>query len=65
MSTAQAWSEEYLVMVVDCEKREKRLSEWEREFIASLRSRLEAGRMPTARQVETLNETWERATARG
>ena len=35
------WTDEYLQMVDDCEKRESRLSEWEQGFIESIRSRLE------------------------
>jgi hypothetical protein len=59
------WADEYLTMLEDCEKRESRLSDWERNFVDSLRRQLEQGRRPSAKQIEVLDATWERATARG
>lgn len=59
------WTDEYLTMLEDCEKRESRLTDWERGFVGSLRSQIERGARPTAKQIETLDEIWEKATARG
>lgn len=59
------WANEYLTLLDDCEKRESRLTEWERSFVDSMRHQVEAGRRPTKAQVETLDEVWERVTARG
>lgn len=59
------WADEYLTMLDDCEKREERLTDWERGFVDSLRRQIEQGRRPSAKQVETLDNCWERATARG
>lgn len=59
------WTDEYLTMLEDCEKRESRLTDWERSFVGSLRSQIERGARPTAKQIETLDEIWEKATARG
>lgn len=59
------WAEEYLQLIADCEARESRLNAWEREFVSSLRSQIERGRAPTPKQVEALDETWQRATAKG
>lgn len=59
------WSDEYLTMIRDCEKRESRLTDWERGFVDSLRRQIERGLCPTAKQIETLDEIWEKATARG
>lgn len=59
------WADEYLQLLDDCEKREDRLSDWERGFVDSLRRQIEQGRRPTTKQIETLDATWERATARG
>ena len=42
-------------MIADCEARESRLSEWESEFIQSLRERIDAGRSLTDKQAETLD----------
>jgi len=59
------WAEEYLDQIEDCEKREERLSEWERDFIQSLREQIEGNRAPTPRQVEVLDRVWEKVTKRG
>lgn len=58
-------SDEYLTMLDDCEQREERLTDWERGFVDSLRSQIEQGRRPSAKQIETLDKCWLRATARG
>ena len=62
---ADEWQDEYLAMIHDCEQREGRLSDWERGFIDSLAQQIERGKVPTPKQVDRLNETWERVTARG
>lgn len=59
------WASEYLTQLDDCEKRESRLTDWERTFCDSLRRQLEQGRRPSAKQVETLDDVWNKATARG
>jgi hypothetical protein len=59
------WADEYLTMLDDCEKRESRLTDWERSFVDSLRRQIEQGRRPSAKQIETLDSCWARATARG
>jgi hypothetical protein len=59
------WSDEYITLLDDCEKREERLTDWERGFVDSLRSQIEAGRRPSLKQIEALDSVWERATKRG
>ena len=59
------WASEYRTMLEDCEKRESRLTDWERSFVDSLASQLDAGRRPSVKQIEVLDNIWERATARG
>jgi hypothetical protein len=49
-------------LVEDCENRESKLSEWERDFIDSLKRQLEAGRSLTVKQDELLNVIWDRVT---
>lgn len=49
-------------LVEDCETRESKLSDWEREFIDSIRRQLEAGRSLTVKQDERLNAIWDRVT---
>lgn len=58
-------SDEHLTMLDDCEARESRLSDWERTFIDSLRSQIEAGRTLTTKQIDTLDTIWEKVTAKG
>lgn len=58
------WADEYLTLLDDCEKREERLTDWERGFVDSLRSQLEKDRRPSAKQIDALDGIWERATAR-
>ena len=59
------WQDEYVTLLDDCERREERLSDWERGFVDSLRRQIEQGRRPTPKQLEALDRAWERATARG
>ena len=59
------WAQEYITLLDDCEQREERLTDWERGFIDSLRSQIEAGRRPSVKQADTLDNVWERVTARG
>ena len=59
------WADEYMTMLDDCERREERLTDWERGFVDSLRRQIEQDRRPSAKQIETLDKCWERATARG
>lgn len=59
------WTSEYLTLLEDCEKREDRLSDWEREFVDSLGRQIAQGRRPSVKQIETLDTIWERATSRG
>lgn len=63
--SAAPWAEPYVTLLEDCERRESRLTDWERGFVDSLSRQIEQGRRPSAKQVETLDTIWERATARG
>lgn len=62
---SESWVGEYLQMVGDCEKRESRLTEWEQSFIQSIREWLEQEKPLTARQTDTLDRIWEKATEGG
>jgi len=64
-NTAPEWAQEYLQQVTDCENRESRLGDWDRTFIDSIRRQLEQGRTLTPKQIEKLDEVWERATKHG
>lgn len=65
MSQSANWADEYITLVEDCEKREERLTDWERTFVDSIRSQLEKGRRPTQKQIDVLDNIWEKATKRG
>lgn len=56
---------ETMQLIEDCEARESRLSDWDGQFLDSLRRQLEAGRTLSEKQDAKLNEIWERATAKG
>lgn len=56
---------EHIDMIEDCEARESQLTEWEVDFVASLRERLEAGYNLTMRQEEVFEQIWERVTTKG
>lgn len=49
-------------MVKDCEQRESKLTDWERQFVDSIGRQLADGRRLTDRQAETLESTWNRVT---
>jgi len=59
------WLNEYFKMINDCEQRESRLSEWDCNFIESIRDRLEQEKSLSSKQIEKLDEIWEKATSRG
>lgn len=56
---------EHLTLIDDCEARESRLTDWERNFIDSLRAHLNDGKALSIRQSDSLDDIWERVTAKG
>lgn len=59
MSTAM---DDWITLVEDCENREQHLSDWERQFIDSVRHQLDAGHPLTTKQSQTLDDIWEKVT---
>lgn len=59
MSTSR---EEIATMVADCEARESKLTNWERDFIDSVAASLAKGDGLTRKQEQTLADIWERIT---
>ena len=60
------WRDEYKEMIADCEYREKKTSNWEKDFLASLQEHLDdQTKVLSAKQIDKLNDIWERVTARG
>ena len=62
---ADDWRTEYYTLIDDCEKREKRLSAWDVDFLVSIRARLDDKKPLTPKQTECLEGIWERATKNG
>jgi len=60
-----AWKSEYLTCIADCEMRDTKLTDWEKEFCASLRKQIESGKVPSPKQIDTLDRIWEKVTKRG
>ena len=56
------WTEEYMVLIADCEKRERKLSAWDVDFLSSIKDRLIDKKPLTPKQIECLDGIWERAT---
>ena len=59
------WTDEYMVMIEDCEKRERALSAWDVDFLESIKGRLIDKNTLTPKQIAKLEEIWEKATAKG
>jgi hypothetical protein len=57
--------DDLLILVEDCEKRESRLSAWEREFIDSVGARLRAEKPLSEKQTDCLMRVWGKATEQG
>jgi len=63
--SAGDWTEEYLTLIEDCEKRESKLSSWDVDFLTSVKDRLIDKKPLTPKQIECLDGIWERATKNG
>lgn len=59
------WTEQYITLIDDCEKRDSKLSAWDVDFLASIRERLERKQPLTPKQSNILDDIWERATKNG
>lgn len=55
-------TDEHKTMIEDCEKRESKLTDWERGFIDSLDNQLVNDRALSPKQIEKLDAIWERVT---
>ena len=65
METRMTPSDDHPLMVIDCEKRESRMNDWEIGFIKSIQEQIGSGRALTSKQSEILDEIWEKVTADG
>lgn len=59
------WRDEYRQQIEDCRKRERMLSAWDADFLDSISERLDDNRTLSPKQIEKLDEIWEKATSRG
>ncbi len=57
--------EDAQTLVEDCEAREGRMTDWEREFVDSVSKALADGGPFTVKMSDKLEEVWERVTAKG
>jgi hypothetical protein len=55
-------ADEQQTMVQDCENRESKLTDWEREFVDSISRQLAQGRALSEKQADRLDAIWERVT---
>jgi hypothetical protein len=53
--------EEIMAMVLDCQKRDSKLSEWEYDFIEGIFDQI-GFKALSEKQIETLEKIWERIT---
>lgn len=53
---------EIQTMIEDCEKRDRKLSDWETGFIDSLSVQIGRGVALTEKQIQKLTDVWERVT---
>lgn len=58
-------SDDALQLIEDCEDRESRMSEWERDFVDSVKSQLGRGRSLSQKQTDVLETVWEKVTNKG
>lgn len=58
-------AQEHVDMVADCAARESKLDAWESTFIESINDRLDSQQSLTAKQVEKLEQIWEKVTKSG
>ena len=56
------WRDTYGSMVEDCMEQGENLTEWEWGFLESIELQLANERVPTAKQVEKLEQIWEKVT---
>lgn len=59
------WRDEYWQQIEDCRKRERMLSAWDADFLDSIENRLNENRTLSPKQIEKLDDIWEKATSKG
>lgn len=59
----EAWRGDYLRMVATIEKSEN-LTDWEKSFLSSFKTVINSTRIPTAKQIETIGNLFDRKAGR-
>ena len=59
------WRDEYQTLLEDCRKRDHMLSAWDADFLDSIEDRLDGNNTLTLKQIEKLEEIWNKATSKG
>lgn len=60
----EPWTDELTTLLEDCEKREAKLTAWEHDLIVNVRDYRDAGRPMSKKQVQALNDAWDRVTSK-
>lgn len=55
-------NEDAFDLISDCTDRQEKLTDWEVDFLSSIEDQIDGGRRLSARQVETLENIWEKVT---
>lgn len=56
-------NDEIIILLDDCEKRYKKLNDWEKEFIENIRKQYIKKKALNQSQLDCLNKIWEKATS--
>jgi len=56
-------NDEIVILLNDCEKRLKKLNDWEKEFITNISKQYYTKKTLNQSQIDCLNKIWEKATS--
>ena len=59
------WTTEYHQLIADCRARDTKLSAWDADFLDSIEGRLNENRTLTVKQIDCLDDIWEKVTKNG
>ena len=59
------WRDTYRQQIEDCRRRDNMLSAWDADFLESIEQRINSNNTLTPKQIDKLDEIWEKATSKG
>ena len=59
------WRDTYGQQIEDCRRRDNMLSAWDADFLESIEQRINSNNTLTPKQIDKLDEIWEKATSKG